>query len=156
MVVDPSTQRELAGDRSIPENEAVSHEQRDLRRAGAQVSFCLVLLGAHALADVPDSQRSEVAHLLRFIRTTPCGLVRNGREYQGERAYEHVMRKYDYFRDKIMSTEDFIALAATRSELSKRPYEFRCSGAPSVPAAEVLSDELRRFRAANPAVRSTG
>lgn len=105
------------------------------------------MFGALALADVPDAQRAEVAHLLQFIRTTSCGLVRNGKEYGGERAYSHVMRKYDYFRDEIMSTEDFIALAATKSELSGRPYAFRCNGEPNVAAAGVLLEELRRYRA---------
>lgn len=118
-----------------------------MRLAIACATLCFVVVAAPAAADVPESQRAEVEHLLSFIRTTPCALVRNGREYGGERAYSHVLRKYDHFRDEIASTEEFIALAATKSELSGRRYEFHCDGAPSAAAADVLLAELARFRA---------
>ena len=114
----------------------------------ARLTACtFVVACAQAIADVPDTQRAEVEHLLGFIRTSSCELVRNGREYDGERAYRHVVRKYDYFRDEIASTEEFIALAATKSELSGRAYEFRCDGQPTTTSAAVLLEELARFRA---------
>jgi hypothetical protein len=99
-----------------------------------------------ARADVPPEQAPEVEHLLQFIRSTSCELVRNGRRYGGDRAHRHVMRKYDHFRDEIASTEDFIAYVATKSERSGRPYLFSCNGV-ETESAEMLLDELERFRA---------
>lgn len=97
-------------------------------------------------ADVPDGQRPEVDHLLRFIETSTCSFVRNGRRYDGERAYRHVLRKYAYFRDEISSTEDFVEYAATRSTISGQPYAFVCGGE-STDSRTILLAELERFRA---------
>lgn len=101
---------------------------------------------ASARADVPAAQVGEVEHLLEFIRNSSCKFVRNGNEHDGERAFRHVMRKYDYFRDQIRSTEDFIDLAASRSEMSGRAYLFRCDGKESESRTMLLA-ELERFRA---------
>jgi Family of unknown function (DUF5329) len=37
----------------------------------------------------------------------------------------YIKKKYDYFKTQIHTAEDFIALAATKSELSGRPYLVR-------------------------------
>jgi hypothetical protein len=114
---------------------------------GLKLLIVLVAAGpAAALADVPEAQAAEVEHLLDFIRTTTCELIRNGRAYSGDRAYRHVMRKYDYFRDRITSTEQFIELSATRSTLSGQPYWFACGDSKPVESETVLLEELARFR----------
>ena len=50
-----------------------------------------------SLSDVPDAQREEAAHLLEFLRSTNCAVERNGKSHDGENAYSHVQKKYDYF-----------------------------------------------------------
>jgi len=100
-----------------------------------------------AEADVPESQRAEVEHLLEYVRLSGCTFIRNGREYDGERAHRHVMRKYNYFRDEIDSTERFIELAATESTMSGRPYQIACAET-ARPSKDVLLEELGRFRRA--------
>jgi hypothetical protein len=115
---------------------------------GLKVLLVSVVAGpAAALADVPAAQAVEVEHLLEFIKTSACELIRNGRSYSGDRAFRHVMRKYDYFRDRITSTEDFIELSATRSTMSGQPYRFACGGSEPVESRTVLLEELARFRA---------
>ena len=87
----------------------------------------------------------EIDHLLVAIATSPCAFIRNGVTYSGEQAADHVKDKYEYFRDKIHSAEDFIALAATRSELTGRPYLVQC-GTTTMPAADWLRQELANLR----------
>jgi hypothetical protein len=109
------------------------------------------MVGSSALtrADVPESDRHEVEHLLEFIRQSDCAFIRNGRTYGGERAYRHVQRKYDYFRGDIMDAESFIELSASRSELSGQPYLFACSGTEPRRSRDVLLEELERYRRAS-------
>lgn len=121
-----------------------------IRRAIFWLAVALCARGA--AADVPESQRAEVEHLLGFIEHSSCTFVRNGRSYDSERALRHVERKYDYFRDEITSTEEFVELAATRSTVSGKPYLFVCDGETRESRA-VLLDELARFRAAGAARR---
>jgi len=98
-------------------------------------------------ADVPESQVAEVEYLLSFIKTnSSCLFVRNGREYTGTRAHRHVLRKYEYFRDEIKSTEDFIALSASESTISGESYWFLCGDQAKVESQTVLLDELSRYR----------
>jgi hypothetical protein len=73
-------------------------------------------------------------------------MVRNGKPYSGEDGAKHVQRKYDYFRDKISSTEEFIELSATKSTMSGRQYEVHCPGQPPMVSADWLTRELRDYR----------
>ncbi len=116
--------------------------------AAVSAVLALALTPAPVSADVPASQEPEVAHLLEYIRTSPCRFIRNGRDYDSERAYRHVRLKYDYFRDEIMSTEEFIELSAAISTRSGKPYSFACEGQPERESRDVLLGELAKFRAA--------
>lgn len=91
------------------------------------------------------SMSEEIDHLLGFIAASPCAFIRNGVSYDGERAVAHIKDKYEHYRSDIHSAEDFIALAATKSEMSGRPYLVQCDADP-MPAADWLKKELAAFR----------
>lgn len=99
-------------------------------------------LCAPALAASPEA---EIDHLLGFIAASPCSFIRNGVAYDGAEAVAHIKEKYDHYRDDIDSAEDFIALAATKSALSGRPYLVTCSGK-TEPAADWIARELDGYR----------
>jgi hypothetical protein len=113
-------------------------------------AFALLLLCLGATADVPPEQRAAVEHLLATLETSDCVMIRNGRAHDGREAAEHVRRKYDHFRDRIGSTEDFIAYSATKSLVSGRAYQVQCPGEGPQPAADWLLNELAAYRATNP------
>lgn len=99
-------------------------------------------LCAPALAASPEA---EIDHLLGFIAASPCSFIRNGVAYDSAEAVAHIKDKYDYYRDDIHSAEDFIALAATRSALSGKPYLVKC-GKTAEPAADWIARELAGYR----------
>jgi hypothetical protein len=113
---------------------------------------CLLLwsIGAHAGTNV----QQDVDHLLVFIETSDCTFLRNGREYDAQEAREHIQKKYNYAKDAIETTEQFIEYTATRSHLSGRPYRVNCAGQEQL-TSEWLNGELHRYRdqqtAGNPA-----
>jgi len=88
---------------------------------------------------------AEIAHLLTFIAGSPCAFIRNGVSYDGAQAVDHIKDKYEHYRAEIRSAEDFIALAASKSAMSGKPYLVECSAA-EMPAAEWLTLELSAFR----------
>lgn len=93
-----------------------------------------------------EMDRGAIEHLLRYInRRSDCVFVRNGREYSAHEAAMHVREKYDYFKDRIKSPEDFIRLAATRSLITGRLYMVRC-GDGEIPVKDWLMEELSRYR----------
>jgi hypothetical protein len=97
-------------------------------------------------ADVSESQALEIDYLIGYLQTSDCQMIRNGKANSGEDGAKHVRRKYDHFRDKISSTEEFIAYSATKSTMSGRLYEVQCPGEEPVPSSEWLLEELEVHR----------
>jgi hypothetical protein len=102
----------------------------------------IVCAAPPALAASPEA---EIDHLLTFIAGSPCAFIRNGVAYDGPQAVDHIKDKYEHFRADIRSAEDFIALAATKSAMSGKPYLVQCE-AYEMPAADWLTQELSAFR----------
>jgi hypothetical protein len=123
----------------------------NLKKSIYIIPAALVFLSAAPLgADVPPEQKPEVEHLIGFLQTSDCSMIRNGRAHDGAEAARHVRRKYKHFRDDISSTEEFIELSATKSTMSSKPYEVQCPGEPPRQSADWLLDELEAYRAGNP------
>lgn len=97
-------------------------------------------------ADVPAAQKEEVEYLLRFVELTDCTIIRNGTRHDGGEAVAHILKKYDYFRDRIDSTEAFIDYAASRSTLSGRSYRVECPGKAPRPTRQWLLEALQAYR----------
>ncbi len=99
-----------------------------------------------ALADVPADQVKEVDHLLAYVKNSGCIINRNGTDYPAEKGISHIEKKYDYFRDDIKSTEDFIEYSATKSTMSGDYYTVTCPGEKTVRTQDWLLAELKRLR----------
>lgn len=97
-------------------------------------------------ADVPAEQIREVEHLLNFVKHSNCMINRNGSIHPAEKGVAHIKRKYEYFRDNIKNTEDFIKFSATKSTMSGEFYTVNCPGKKTIKTRDWLLDELKRFR----------
>lgn len=97
-------------------------------------------------ADVPDAQKPEVQHLLDYLKISGCVMERNGSKHDAREAVEHIKKKYDYYKDNINTTEDFIERSASRSSLSGRVYHVLCPGKEPQHTSDWLNEELERFR----------
>ncbi len=76
-------------------------------------------------------------------------MERNGKKYNSEDAYSHVKKKYDYFRGKIKTTEDFIEYSASKSTMSGKFYLVICENEPMIRTRDWLLEELRKYRGRN-------
>ena len=111
---------------------------------GLLAAFALFLSIAVARA---DPMGDEIAYLIDFVRHSSCTFIRNGSEYSGSQAADHVQEKYDYYKDQIKSVEEFIERAASKSVLSGQPYQVRCADGKTVPAADWIRAEDAAYRA---------
>ena len=87
----------------------------------------------------------EVRHLLDAMENSGCTFTRNGTEYTGREAREHMQMKCDYTKAHIESAHAFIERIATQSSMTGRPYTIQC-GDKVYPSAQWLSDERQRYR----------
>jgi hypothetical protein len=80
-----------------------------------------VLLQDAAKTSMSEPQKIEA--LLAAIEHSGATFVRNGSEYEPERAVEHLRGKLERAGAKIQSARDFIEGIASRSDTSGKPYE---------------------------------
>ena len=108
------------------------------------ISACL--LPALAVADISPNKRHEVNYLLNFVQQSRCMVERNGKTYNGVEARDHMQNKYDYYRNDIQSTEDFIKYSATKSMISGKYYMVSCPGKGPMKVSSWLQQALELYR----------
>jgi len=74
----------------------------------------------------PCSQRENtekvIAYLVDQVAKSHLTFIRNGTEYSSQEAADHIRNKYEYFKSRIESPEDFIHFCASKSLESGKPY----------------------------------
>jgi hypothetical protein len=111
----------------------------------ASAFILIVIFGVSQSAESEECVNREINHLLQYIENAGCTFIRNNKAYEGAEARAHIQKKYDYFKARIKTTEDFIKYAATKSSMCGNPYKVRCKGL-EISCAEWLTFELERFR----------
>lgn len=109
----------------------------------------LAVVSNAAFADVPPEQLGEVEHLLAFVKNSDCIINRNGTDHPADKGISHIETKYDYFRDDISSTEEFIDLSATKSTMSGDYYTVSCPEKKTIKTQDWLLIELNKYRLKN-------
>jgi len=92
------------------------------------------------------TMKDEITHLLSYVANTECDYNRNGTIHTGLAAVEHINKKYQYYSDKIESTEDFIKYAATKSKMSGQYYMIECNDLMPIKSRDWLLNELNNYR----------
>lgn len=113
----------------------------------AALAIGLLALAAHA-APPPAAVQAEIDALLGVLQDSGCQFERNGNWYSGAEARAHLASKRAHLerRSAIGTTEDFIALGASESSMSGRPYRVRCASAEPVDARAWLQRRLDALR----------
>ena len=105
-----------------------------------------------AYSDIDKKQQKEIDFLISYVYNSQCIFNRNGIDYKGSEAVTHIKRKYDYYRNEIKTTKDFIELAATKSEISGRNYTVKCKNSELQELGKWLVKSLSTFKKNNPAL----
>ncbi len=105
----------------------------------------LVILVVSQRAESEEGLGQEINHLLLYIENSGCTFIRNGKAYDAAEARAHIQKKYDYFKGRIKTTENFVKYSATKSSMSGKPYKVRCNGR-EIFCADWLTVELEKFR----------
>ena len=77
---------------------------------------------AEEASDRRESTNEAVHYLIDTVAHSHLTFIRNGEEHSCTEAAAHIQRKYDHFKSKIQSPQDFIHLCASKSILSGQPY----------------------------------
>jgi hypothetical protein len=110
------------------------------------LAIAFVLFSSSIIADALPRQKLVIDHLLNFVKHSTCKINRNGKIHDGSAAASHIKKKYDYFKDDIETTEQFIELSATKSTLSGKYYMVQCGDGKQIRTKGWLLKELRSYR----------
>jgi hypothetical protein len=97
-------------------------------------------------ADPDAKSKVEIDHILEFIKNSDVIFIRNGKEYPVADGLKHIQKKYDHFKSKIITCEDFIEKSATKSEMSGDAYQVKLKDNTKIDCAKWLLMELKIFR----------
>ena len=89
---------------------------------------------------------ATIAHLLEHVRTADVVFIRNGKEHSAEDAAKHIEKKYNHYKKKIKTPEDFIEKSATKSMMSGKLYQIRLKDGTVISNKDWLTAELTRYR----------
>ncbi len=92
----------------------------------------------------------EIAGLLQAVGNSGCEFMRGGKAYPADQAREHLRTKYEYLtaRGQLVSAEDFIDKAASRSSMLGEDYFMRCAGTAPLRSEQWMRARLKALRQA--------
>jgi hypothetical protein len=120
----------------------------NIRLTTGSVLMLGLLLAPAARAEPPTNVQIEVNFLLGYVEGSGCDFYRNGTWHDSKAAQAHLRDKYKYLvtGNQIITTEDFIEKAATKSSFTGEPYKVRCNGGATVTSNQWLRAELAQLR----------
>lgn len=112
--------------------------------------FIIIILSvasrpAYAAQPQPGLEQT-VQYLLEYVSGSGLTFIRNASEYSGQEAAEHMKNKYEHFKDKISTAEDFIDWAASKSLMTGRPYLVIMENGTTIPTRDWLATVLADYR----------
>ncbi|MGI9115031.1 MAG: DUF5329 family protein [Chthoniobacterales bacterium] len=110
---------------------------------------CVVLVilfamtaGSVSARDAREQQRIDF--LLHTVETSKgIAFIRNGSEYDGHSAAQHLRQKLNYAGERIKTAEQFIQYCASESSITHRKYAVRLENGTTVDSATYFAGLLR-------------
>ena len=94
--------------------------------------------------DPKEDQRIEF--LIQTVETVPgMVFIRNGSEYDGKKAGEHLRMKLGKGGERVKTAEDFIEGIASKSSMSGKAYQIRSADGKTEDAGPFLLARLKEY-----------
>ena len=114
----------------------------------AALALIVLVSGSAGMADESMSEDVNriIAHLLAHVARSNVIFIRNGVMHSPAKAEAHMRRKYEYFKDRIRTPEDFIRLCASKSTQTGRPYRVKLPDGRLLRTDQWMLSALSRYR----------
>jgi hypothetical protein len=93
-----------------------------MRRREAAIALFLLAALLRA-ATRPEEEQQKIDWLISEMKNADAIFIRNGKEYNGEKAAAHVRSKLWFAGKRVQTVREFIAGVASYSEETGKPYE---------------------------------
>ena len=110
------------------------------------MAIAAVFVAVVALAATrPVAEQEAIDWLLSEVKGSDAVFIRNGSEYNGEKAAAHLKSKLFSAGKRVQTAREFIVGVASRSETSGKPYEIRSKDGARQPLEKWLLERLAVF-----------
>ncbi len=94
----------------------------------------------------PLSEQVKIQSLIASVEQLPGAVfIRNGTEYDGHKAADHLRLKLKYAGKRVQTADQFITNLATGSSMSGKPYQIRFADGHTVESAVYFREQLKRI-----------
>ena len=93
------------------------------------------------------SEEAKIEYLIGLVKIISEGakFIRNGKEYNREKAAEHLMTKYKSGKKHAGTAELFIENIASKSSVTGIEYSIKLADGKTVTAREFFTEELKKI-----------
>lgn len=111
----------------------------------ALIGSALVAEAQATAGQAPADIGPTISYLIDVVASSERTFVRNSTRYSAAEAAQHLRRKYQHFRARIQTVDDFIELAASRSLMTGKPYLVVDNRGDSRPVSQWLRQVLSEY-----------
>lgn len=108
--------------------------------------FVVLALFSGVVKAQDDIEKKKIDFLISSVENIKgVKFIRNGTEYDGKKAAEHLRSKLKSAGGKVQTADDFIRLCASRSFISGKPYMIRSSDGETKNSEQYFLEKLKEY-----------
>ncbi len=109
-------------------------------------AFVILALISVVVNAQDNIERKKIDFLISSVENLKgAKFIRNGAEYDGRKAAEHLRMKLQNAGSKVQTADDFIRLCASKSYFSGKPYMIKSSDGKTVKSEEYFRKKLKEY-----------
>ena len=108
--------------------------------------FVILALFSGALIAQDNIEKKKIEFLISSVENLKGAIfIRNGSEYDGKAAAEHLRMKLKNAGGYVQTADDFIRLCASKSYITGKPYMIRLSNGKTIKSEEYFREKLKEY-----------
>ena len=112
--------------------------------------FFIMLVATESISDNKAEETKQIERLLARIEAMQdVVFIRNGKEYNSDKAVDHLRLKWKKAGRRVKTAEDFIELCASGSSISGKPYKIRLPDGRIENSAVIFKELLKEIERSN-------
>jgi hypothetical protein len=109
-------------------------------------AFVILALFSGALSAQDNIEKKKIEFLISSVENLKGAIfIRNGSEYDGRAAAEHLRMKLKNASGRVRTADDFIKLCASQSYITGKPYMIRLSNGRTIKSEEYFREKLKEY-----------
>jgi hypothetical protein len=132
---------------SVDENNRKRNQKNKVEENMKKVliaAFVILAIFSGALSARDNTEKKKIDFLIFSVENLKGAVfIRNGSEYDGKKAAEHLRLKLKNAGSRVQTADDFIRLCASRSYTTSKPYMIRFSDGKTIKSEKYFREKLK-------------